>query len=91
MTITNSKRAIKIHYFKFYNKITFIKKPFTKARYNNILIIINKFTKSVIFLPYEEKSSAGDLTYTFFKEIINNYGLLSEIILNRDRKSILKF
>ncbi|KAK1493786.1 hypothetical protein CTAM01_09247, partial [Colletotrichum tamarilloi] len=48
-------------------------------------------TKFIYFIPYKELSTIEDLVYIFIKVILSNYGLLKEIILNRDKLFILKF
>ncbi|KAK1524274.1 uncharacterized protein CCOS01_09361, partial [Colletotrichum costaricense] len=48
-------------------------------------------TKFAHFIFYKELSTIKDLVYIFIKIIFLNYGLLKEIILNKNKLFILKF
>ena len=43
--------------------------PITKVIYDIILIITDKLTKYIYFLPYKELSNIEELVYTFLKTI----------------------
>jgi hypothetical protein len=43
------------------------------------------------FILYKESLLAAKLVYAFNKHIIRNYGILKEIINNRDKPFILRF
>ncbi|KAK1486576.1 hypothetical protein CABS01_13204, partial [Colletotrichum abscissum] len=47
--------------------------------------------KFTYFIPYKEFSIIKDLIYVFIKVIFLNYGLLKEIIFNRNKLFISKF
>ncbi|KAI3535955.1 hypothetical protein CSPX01_11112, partial [Colletotrichum filicis] len=47
--------------------------------------------KFIYFIFYKKLSIIKNLVYVFIKIIFLNYGLLKEIILNRDKLFILKF
>ncbi|UQC81185.1 uncharacterized protein CLUP02_06671, partial [Colletotrichum lupini] len=47
--------------------------------------------KFTYFILYKELSIIKDLVYIFTKTILLNYGLLKEIILNKDKLFISKF
>ncbi|KAI3533296.1 hypothetical protein CSPX01_12833, partial [Colletotrichum filicis] len=48
-------------------------------------------TKFIYFILYKELSTIKDLIYIFIKVILSNYGLLKEIIFNKNKLFILKF
>ncbi|KAI3545575.1 hypothetical protein CSPX01_04881, partial [Colletotrichum filicis] len=48
-------------------------------------------TKFTYFIFYKELSIIKDLVYVFIKVIFLNYGLLKEIIFNKNKLFILKF
>ncbi|OHF01560.1 hypothetical protein CORC01_03050, partial [Colletotrichum orchidophilum] len=47
--------------------------------------------KFTYFILYKEASNIKKLIYIFFKIVIINYGLLKEIIFNKDKLFIIKF
>jgi len=63
----------------------------TNVMYDLILVITDRLIKYRHFILYKEASDAIKLMYTFLKVIITNYGLLEEIILDRDKLFTLKF
>ncbi|KAK1469472.1 hypothetical protein CMEL01_01239, partial [Colletotrichum melonis] len=48
-------------------------------------------TKFIYFIFYKKLSTIKDLVYIFIKVILSNYGLLKEIIFNKNKLFILKF
>ncbi|KAK1451310.1 hypothetical protein CMEL01_05884, partial [Colletotrichum melonis] len=48
-------------------------------------------TKFIYFIPYKKLSTIKNLVYIFIKVILLNYGLLKEIIFNKNKLFILKF
>ena len=60
------------------------KEPLTGVCYDNILVIVDRFTKYAYFLLYKEASNADNLAYTFLQTIISNHGILQEIISDRE-------
>jgi hypothetical protein len=59
--------------------------------YNSILIVIDRLTKYVYFIFYKEGLTVEDLVYIFNRNVIINYGILEEIISNRDKFFISNF
>ncbi|KAI3545146.1 hypothetical protein CSPX01_05096, partial [Colletotrichum filicis] len=47
--------------------------------------------KFTYFIPYKKLSTIKNLVYIFIKVIFLNYGLLKEIIFNKNKLFILKF
>jgi hypothetical protein len=59
--------------------------------YNLILVIINRLIKYAYFIFYKEGLTIEELIYIFNKNIIANYGILKEIINNKDKLFISNF
>jgi hypothetical protein len=53
--------------------------------YDLILVITDRLTKYAHFISYKEDLTVEELVYTFNRNIIVNYGILEEIINNRDK------
>ena len=58
---------------------------------DSIMVVTDRLTKYGHFVLYKEASDAIDLIYTFLKIIVAAYGLLDEIISDRDKLFISKF
>ena len=84
-------RFWKLIVFNFIIKLSSFKKLIIKIKYDSILIIICKFTKYKYFIPYQEASTAEDLTYVFFKNIHNYHKLLKKIISDKNKFFTSKF
>ena len=67
------------------------KKPLTKTLYDNILVIVDKFTKFSYFVLYKKRSTAEKMAYTFFKIVISSYGLPERIITDKNKLFTSKF
>jgi hypothetical protein len=59
--------------------------------YDSILVVTNRLTKYAHFIFYKEGLTAEELAYTFNRNVIANYGILEEIISNRDKLFISNF
>jgi hypothetical protein len=59
--------------------------------YNLILVVIDRLIKYAYFIPYKEGLTVEKLIYIFNRNIITNYGILKEIINNRDKLFISNF
>jgi hypothetical protein len=75
----------------FITKLPESKELISNAQHDSILIITDRLTKFGYFLPYKKSSIAEELVYTFLRRIVANYGLLREIILDRDKLFTSKF
>jgi penicillin V acylase-like amidase (Ntn superfamily) len=51
--------------------------------YNSILVIVDRFTKNAIYIPYNKTYTIEDLTNIFYKEIICKYSVPKGIVLDR--------
>ena len=59
--------------------------------YNNILVIIKRFTKYSKFIPINKSYSIEDFADIIIRKVINNYGLLDEFVINRGTTFTLRF
>ena len=55
----------------------------TKKVTNNLLVIINKYSKDVEYIPYLKTIDAFELAYLFIAYWFKNYGLPILIIMNK--------
>ncbi|SLM39536.1 Chromo domain/shadow [Lasallia pustulata] len=62
----------------------------TQQYYNTIVVVTNKLMKYGKFIPYLEGSSAEELAYAFYKYIISDHGLSTQIILDQDKLVVTK-
>jgi hypothetical protein len=59
--------------------------------YDFIMVVTDRFTKYVYFIPYFESFLAEDLAYMFYKYIMANYRFLQRIINDRDKLFTSRF
>jgi|SRR6266699_1949409 len=59
--------------------------------YNNILVIIKRFTKYSKFIPINKSYLTKDFIDIIIQEIINNYGLLNEFVIDKNMTFALQF
>jgi hypothetical protein len=67
------------------------KEILTGVTYNSILIVTDRLIKYAYFIPYKKGLTVEELVYIFNRNIITNYGILKEIISNRDKLFISNF
>jgi hypothetical protein len=72
-------------------KLLLSKEALIEVTYNFILVVTNRLIKYVYFISYKEGLTAEELVYIFNRNIITNYGILEEIISNRDKLFISNF
>jgi hypothetical protein len=72
-------------------KLPLLKEVLIGVIYDSILIVTDRLTKYAYFISYKEDLTAEELVYTFNRNIIANYGVLEEIISNRDKLFISNF
>jgi hypothetical protein len=58
----------------FVTKLSLFKKLITGMTYDSIIIVTDRFTKYVYFIPYFKSFLAEDLAYIFYKYIVANHG-----------------
>ena len=66
-----------------YISADFITKLLLAQGYDSILVVVDRFTKMVHFIPTTERTSAEELAQLFRDNIWKLYGLPDSIILNR--------
>ena len=59
--------------------------------YNSIFVIIKRFTKYSKFILVNESHSIEDLADTVIREVINNYRLPDEFIIDKSTTFALRF
>ncbi|SRR6266566_2018761 len=59
--------------------------------YNSILVIIDRFIKYGKFISINESHSIEDLVDIVVREIISNYGLLDEFIIDKNTTFVSRF
>ena len=89
-SLSTLDRAWKSIAWDFIVKLPKSKERLTNVTYNSILVITDKLTKYGYFILYKESSNTEDLVYVFLRIVVVNYGLLEEVILDRDKLFILK-
>jgi hypothetical protein len=72
-------------------KLPLSKEALTGVTYDSILIVIDRLIKYAYFISYKEGLTVEELVYTFNRNIIINYGILEEIISNKDKLFISNF
>jgi hypothetical protein len=58
----------------FITKLLLSKELMTGVIYDFIMVVTDRFTKYVYFIPYFKSFSAEDLVYMFYKYVVANYG-----------------
>ncbi len=72
-------------------KLSKSKDPVNKISYNNILVIIKYFIKYSKFIPVNEFYLIKDFIDIVVREVISNYGLPNEFIIDRSTTFISRF
>jgi hypothetical protein len=75
----------------FVTKLPLFKELITRVIYNSIIIVTDRLTKYVYFIPYLKSSLAENLAYIFYKYVMANYGFLQRIISDRDKLFTSRF
>ena len=63
----------------------------TQVSYDEILVMMNKFSKMIKFVSVKSKQTTEQLTYVLIKELIITEEMLEFIIFDRDKLFVLKF
>ena len=63
----------------------------TQVSHDEILIMINRFSKMIKFVSVKSKQTAEQLTYVLIKKLIITKEVSESIIFNRDKLFVLKF
>ena len=67
------------------------KNSITQVSYNEILIMIDRFSKIIKFIFVKSRQTAEQLTYVLIKKLIVIEKVLESIIFNRNKLFVLKF
>ena len=67
------------------------KDSINNTNYNNIFVIVERFIKYNKFIPINESHSIKDLADIVIREIINNYRLSDEFIIDKNITFVLQF
>src|SRR5579859_3304064 len=65
--------------------------PVTKNGHDSILVVVDRLSKQVHFLPTVTKVTAPEVAKLFFDQIFRLHGLLKVIVSDRDPKFISRF
>ena len=72
-------------------KLPVSQEPVTQQYYDTILVVTDKLTKYGKFVPYLEGSTAEELAYAIYKNVIADHGLPTQIITDWDKLVVSKF
>jgi hypothetical protein len=65
--------------------------PKTQAGFDNILVVVDRLTKIVHFIPTVSTVTASGVAELFMRNVFKFHGMPSEIISDRDRKFVSEF
>jgi hypothetical protein len=66
-------------------KLPLLKEVLIGVTYDFILVVTDRLIKYAYFISYKEGSTVEELAYIFNRNVIVNYGILEEIISDRDK------
>ncbi|GKG10998.1 reverse transcriptase domain-containing protein, partial [Tanacetum coccineum] len=67
------------------------KLPKSSQGYNTIWVIVDRLTKSAIFIPMKETDPLEKLARMYLKEVVTRHGILVSIICDRDPRFASNF
>ena len=65
--------------------------PFSTSKKNAIWLTVNRLNKSTYFLPIQDTLGVNKLVELYVKEIVQFYGILTEIVSDRDQRFQARF
>ncbi|KAI3780197.1 hypothetical protein L2E82_10168 [Cichorium intybus] len=65
--------------------------PRTRRGHDSIWVIVDRLTKSALFLAYKETASLGELAQLYIDEVIRRYGAPLSIVSDRDPRFTSNF
>lgn len=66
-------------------KLPISKDPLTGAKYDSILVIVDRLTKFAYFVPYIEALIAEQLANIVLRVLVANHEMLEEFLTDRDK------
>ena len=69
----------------FITKLPKSKDPVTGITYNSIMVIVDRFTKYLIVVPFKETHTAEQLGHLLLDRLVRDHGVLITIITDRDK------
>ena len=65
--------------------------PRTVRQYDSIMVVVDRLTKVVHFIPVKTAYSASDVAYVFIKDVVKLHGVPKNIVSDRDENFTSKF
>ena len=69
----------------FITKLPKSKDPVTGITYNLIIVIVDRFTKYLIMVPFKKTHTAEQLGHLLLDRLVRDHGVLIMIITDRDK------
>ena len=66
-------------------KLPLLINPIIKEIYDSIIIVVNRYTKYFIIIPFKEEYNTVQLVYLFLDKVVKIRGFPKEIISDRDK------
>ena len=58
-------------------KLLLLKESIIETKYDSLLVIIDKLTKYIYFIPYKEANNAEEIAYAFLKIVVAQHSVLT--------------
>ena len=65
--------------------------PRTSRQHDSIIVVVNKLTKVVHFIPVKSTCSTNDVANAFIRDVVRLNGVPKKIVLDRDAKFTSRF
>jgi len=69
----------------------FIEKLLSSSRFDTILVIVDRLTKQVIFIPVHDTITSADLARLFVLHVFSKHGVPSHVTSNRGLEFVSNF
>ena len=60
--------------------------PRTSKKHDSILVVVDRFSKIVCFIPYSKTSNASKVPQLYFDKVVKHHGVSKTIVSDRDVK-----